>query len=84
LFFQRGFEKSKNKFNLQDDDDEEEEQLTHYGQSLSEIEKFDAPRNDSDDDEDTGAIGGRKFFKLVYILVCTMRPTKLDSPWYKG
>ncbi|ELT93562.1 hypothetical protein CAPTEDRAFT_227046 [Capitella teleta] len=52
------FEKSSNKFNLQDDeDDEEEEQLTHFGQSLSEIEKFEAPRNDSDDDEDTGAIG---------------------------
>ncbi|XP_071089794.1 nucleolar protein 14-like isoform X2 [Haliotis cracherodii] len=41
-----------NKFNLNDD-----EELTHYGQSLSEIEKFDDPEI-SDEDEDSGKIGG--------------------------
>ncbi|XP_067656248.1 nucleolar protein 14-like [Haliotis asinina] len=40
------------KFNLNDD-----EELTHYGQSLSEIEKFDDPEI-SDEDEDAGKIGG--------------------------
>ncbi|XP_046571254.1 nucleolar protein 14-like [Haliotis rubra] len=41
------------KFNLNDD-----EELTHYGQSLSEIEKFDDPEI-SDEDEDSGKIGGK-------------------------
>lgn len=34
-------------FNLAD-----EEVLTHRGQTLNEIEKFDDPRSDEDDDED--------------------------------
>lgn len=43
--------KKVNIFNLN-----EEEELTHFGQSLSEIEKFDDPR--SDDEEDDGALAG--------------------------
>ena len=30
----------------------EEEELTHYGQSLAEIEKFDDPDMSSDEDDD--------------------------------
>ncbi|XP_060598308.1 nucleolar protein 14-like, partial [Ruditapes philippinarum] len=37
----------KNKFNLN-----EEEELTHYGQSLADIEKFDEPVISDDDDDD--------------------------------
>ena len=40
-------------FDLNDD----EEELTHYGQSLAEIEKFEQPESDSDDD-DLGKIEG--------------------------
>jgi len=37
-----------------------EEELTHYGQSLSEIEKFDNPDiSDDEDDEDKGRIDGK-------------------------
>ncbi len=37
-------------FNL--NEDEEGEELTHYGQSLSQIEKFENPeQSDSDDDD---------------------------------
>ena len=45
-----------NKFSLNDN----EEELTHYGQSLSEIEKFDNPDiSDDEDDEDKGRIDGK-------------------------
>lgn len=41
------------KYNLDDDDDEEGAvELTHMGQSLSQIEKFDRPPSYSDDDDD--------------------------------
>ena len=54
------FQKSHDKsgiFNLNEDDE-----LTHYGQSLSEIEKFDEPMisDDEEDDEDHGKISGKK------------------------
>lgn len=55
---------------MADDDDA----LTHYGQKLSEIEKFDDPApSDSDaddDDDDRGKIGGTaKFsFQFMYII----------------
>lgn len=54
---------SKKRFNLGDDDNEEEG-LTHLGQSLSEIEKFDDPviSDDdyySDEGEGVGKIGGK-------------------------
>ena len=45
----------KNKFSLNDD-----EELTHYGQSLADIEKFDEPEisdNEEDDDDDKRAAG---------------------------
>ena len=40
---------------------DDEEELTHYGQSLSEIEKFEAPPSDSDDEDDPGKISGMVF-----------------------
>ena len=53
FFLQRGYEKSS-LFSLNDEDE-----LTHYGQSLSEIEKFEDPVvSDDEDDEDKGKIGG--------------------------
>ncbi|XP_071170324.1 nucleolar protein 14-like isoform X2 [Mytilus edulis] len=44
-----------NKYSLNDN----EEELTHYGQSLSEIEKFDNPDISDEDDEDQGRIDGK-------------------------
>lgn len=38
----------------------EEEELTHYGQSLSQIEKFEDPEPESDDDEDRGKIDAQQ------------------------
>jgi len=54
----------------------EEEDLTHHGQSLSTIEKFEKPMSDddsdSDDDRNGGKLAGSKyiylFFFTVYIL----------------
>ena len=43
----------------------EEEELTHYGQSLAEIEKFDDIEPDSDSDED-GRLGG-ELLRIVHI-----------------
>lgn len=43
---------------------EEEEVLTHYGQSLATIEKFDDPRSDSDEDEDQRL--GAEFVKSAH------------------
>jgi len=40
-------------FNLADD-----EILTHRGQTLSEIEKFDDPRSDEEDEEEKGKLDG--------------------------
>ena len=37
---------------------DKEDELTHYGQSLSEIEKFDDPVISDDEDEDEGRING--------------------------
>lgn len=53
---ERSHDKS-NKFSLNDED----EDLTHYGQSLSEIEKFEDPviSDDEDEDEDRGKISGK-------------------------
>jgi nucleolar protein 14 len=41
----------------------EEEELTHYGQSLADIEKFDEPviSDDDDDDDDKRAAGNKSF-----------------------
>ncbi|XP_060076896.1 nucleolar protein 14-like [Ylistrum balloti] len=45
-----------NKYSLNDEDDD----LTHYGQSLSEIEKFEDPVvSDDEDDDDRGKISGK-------------------------
>ena len=53
LIFQR--KEKSSKFSLNEGEDE----LTHYGQSLSEIEKFDDPVvSDDDEDEDEGRING--------------------------
>jgi nucleolar protein 14 len=45
----------KSIFNLADD-----EVLTHHGQTLSEIEKFDDPRSDEEEEEgeERGKLGG--------------------------
>jgi len=48
---ERNRNRKKSKFNLADD-----EVLTHRGQSLNEIEKFDDPRSDSEDEQE-GASG---------------------------
>ena len=54
MLFQKHHEKS-DLFKLNDDNDD----LTHYGQSLSEIEKFDDPQESCSEDEETGGqIGG--------------------------
>jgi len=46
----------------------EEEDLTHHGQSLSTIEKFEKPMSDddsdSDDDRNGGKLGGLEFISL--------------------
>ena len=44
----------------------EEEELTHYGQSLADIEKFDDIGADSDSDED-GRLGGKSDFDIYCI-----------------
>jgi nucleolar protein 14 len=36
----------------------DDEILTHRGQTLSEIEKFDDPRSDEEEEEETGKLGG--------------------------
>ena len=52
--FQKHHEKAE-MFKLNDDD----EDLTHYGQTLSEIERFEEPNvSGSEDDEAGGQIGG--------------------------
>jgi nucleolar protein 14 len=55
---ERNRSRKKTRFNLADD-----EVLTHRGQSLNEIEKFDDPRSDSEDDEEktAGRLQGKKF-----------------------
>ena len=50
----------------------EDDELTHYGQSLSEIEKFDEPMisDDEEDDEDHGKISGKNSIgTIIYIIV---------------
>ena len=60
--FQKHHEKSE-LFKLNDDNDD----LTHYGQSLSEIEKFEEPEGSCSEDEETGGqIGG----VFVCVSVC--------------
>lgn len=48
----------------------EEEDLTHHGQSLSTIEKFEKPMSDddsdSDDDRNGGMLGGNTYFFFYY------------------
>lgn len=45
----------------------EEEDLTHYGQSLSQIEKFeDTVHSESEDEDDRGKIAGEASGKLSY------------------
>lgn len=56
FFLQKG--DKVNKYSLNDN----EEELTHYGQSLSEIEKFDNPDISDEDDEDQGRIDGKFLF----------------------
>jgi nucleolar protein 14 len=53
---ERNRSRKKTKFNLADD-----EVLTHRGQSLNEIEKFDNPKSDSEDenDGDNGRLQGK-------------------------
>ena len=47
----------KELFNLGGD----EEVLTHHGRSLAEFEKFEAPMDESDDEEDDGRLDGLFF-----------------------
>lgn len=50
----------------------EEEDLTHHGQTLSTIEKFEKPMSDddsdSDDDRNGGKLGGLKYIYLLFTL----------------
>jgi nucleolar protein 14 len=51
----------KSIFNLADD-----EVLTHHGQTLSEIEKFDDPRSDEEEEgEERGKLGGEYYYIAV-------------------
>jgi hypothetical protein len=43
----------------------DDEILTHHGQTLSEIEKFDDPRSDDEEEEERGKLGGK--FSDYYI-----------------
>lgn len=52
LFTQRSYDK-KDLFNLNED-----EELTHFGQSLSEIEKFTDVVNSDDESEEKGLLSG--------------------------
>ena len=55
MYLQKHHEKP-GAFNLQEDDT-----LTHYGQSLAEIEKFEDPLvSDEEDLEDRGKISGKR------------------------
>lgn len=50
-------------FNLSND----EEVLTHHGRILQDLEKFDNPQSESDDDEDGKLEGCSVIMKLSYI-----------------
>jgi len=48
-----------------DDSEEEVEELTHFGQSLSEMENFKDPvMSDADEDSDDGRITGNHCFNI--------------------
>lgn len=53
IFFQRVHDK-KDVYNLN-----EEEELTHYGQSLAEMEKFNDFANSDDESEEKGLLSGK-------------------------
>lgn len=50
-----------NKFSLNEDEDD----LTHFGQSLSSIEKFEEPLV-SEDEEDGGRIDGQSYYVIYF------------------
>lgn len=50
-------------FNLGGD----EEVLTHQGRSLQDVEKFDRPIDESDDEEDDGRLDGLFYQRLNHI-----------------
>jgi hypothetical protein len=66
---QRELEQTHSKNLLDEDDDESEEEveeLTHFGQSLSEMENFKDPvLSDVDDDSDDGRINGNVFVSML-------------------
>ena len=70
------FQREKtNKFSLNDNDEE----LTHYGQSLSQIEKFEEPVvSDEEDDEDTNK--GRISGKLTHYGQSLSQIEKFEGP----
>lgn len=55
FFVQRNHDK-KDVYNLN-----EEEELTHYGQSLAEMEKFNDNVNSDDESEEKGLLSGEHF-----------------------
>lgn len=61
----------------------EEEDLTHHGQTLSTIEKFEKPMSDddsdSDDDRNGGKLGGLKYIYLSFFTVCLLYYIILSS-----
>ena len=62
---QHQFERGKYSLN-------DEEELTHYGQSLSEIEKFEDPViTDDEDDEDDVRRNGECYFEFSCLLYST-------------
>jgi hypothetical protein len=78
LFLQRELEKMRNKKLLENSDSEDEseeeiEELTHFGQSLSEMENFKDPvLSDIDDDSDDGRINGKVSIFLYLPPDCTL------------
>jgi hypothetical protein len=69
----------KSIFNLADD-----EILTHRGQTLSEIEKFDDPRSDEEEEEETGKLGGECSGYYISPFLCVCYSMKEDSTECEG
>lgn len=71
----------------------EEEELTHYGQSLAEMEKFNDLVNSDDETEEKGLLSGEELINLAlvvceesYIYSASVHPCELRQssfPWSK-
>lgn len=70
FFSQRGHDK-KDVYNLNED-----EELTHYGQSLAEMEKFDIVNSD-DESEEKGLLSGEINWSFIQVTVMLGEVTSL-------